>query len=600
MASSPEAGNDVLVALETLQDGSFSIVLDLGTIRLLPVDSGAAIWRPWNAREDLDGLRIPFPFLEPDLCISFWNPPYFTILAGGSRGLTRKGEKSTMHEHLAPILFLAFGIFHPNSRDLSRQERSPVPDKVAQDQAEKTIRELFRAEYAQKTTAGRQSLARTLLQQAEGTSGDPASAWVLLRDAQDLAGQIGDVELVARSAEATGRFFDVDAIAHRMNALMSVSKAIKTAEDTTKLVEHFLILGQDAVSRDDYKGADKAAQAAGTCARKASDAAMAPRVATFSKEVAELSSQYEKTQKAREALSKSPDDPAANLEIGLFLCFVKNAWDQGLPCLAKGSDAALKELAEREAGAPKEGAEQEALGDKWSVYGERQKGPRKDGSFDRTQYWYEQALQSLTGIAATKLEKKLGSLPPGRRPVDLLKITDPSKDSVFGTWTLKEGTLASDASDFARVAFPYRPPAEYDLRVSFSRLEGTGEGVFILAQANHQFAWVLADTGPNCTSFATVKGMWHKSENPTHVSIPGSYVNGRVHKMLVEVRKGRLKATLDGKVLKEWKTDYTEMLLPEFLRMRDLTLTGFASYKSPTVLHRAELLEVSGRGRRLR
>jgi len=75
--------------------------------------------------------------------------------------------------------------------------------------------------------------------------------------------------------------------------------------------------------------------------------------------------EFERAKQANTTLAKKPDDPEANFTAGKYLCLVKGDWDKGLPLLAKGSDAKLKELAQKELAGPKDAAEQAAVGDGW-------------------------------------------------------------------------------------------------------------------------------------------------------------------------------------------------------------------------------------------
>ena len=52
-------------------------------------------------------------------------------------------------------------------------------------------------------------------------------------------------------------------------------------------------------------------------------------------------------QKAIEKLKQSAGDPEANLTAGRYSCFYKDDWAKGLSMLARGSDAALKDVASR-------------------------------------------------------------------------------------------------------------------------------------------------------------------------------------------------------------------------------------------------------------
>ncbi len=49
--------------------------------------------------------------------------------------------------------------------------------------------------------------------------------------------------------------------------------------------------------------------------------------------------------------------------MGTFFCLLKGDWEKGLPMLAKGSDAALKKLAEQELAKPAEAPKESWLGD---------------------------------------------------------------------------------------------------------------------------------------------------------------------------------------------------------------------------------------------
>ena len=103
--------------------------------------------------------------------------------------------------------------------------------------------------------------------------------------------------------------------------------------------------------------------------------------------------------------------------------------------------------------------------------------------------------------------------------------------------------------------------------------------------------------GASCAGFFTIKDLWQTTSNPTNVRRPGLLESGRRHTCLVEVRGNLLRASVDGKVVKEWKPDWEGLKLPDFLELSDGAALGFASYKSPTIVHRIEVREVSGRGR---
>jgi len=484
-------------------------------------------------------------------------------------------------------------------RGLSAQEaatkREPVPDPAKQKESEKAIRDLYRADYAKKAPADRQALAQTLLQLGEKSQGDPIGQFSLLKEAQEIAAQAGDAETALKAADLLIRGFEVDGVPLKSALLASLAKIAKTPEDWARLTERYLTLADDAVGADDYDAADKAAAAASQAAKKSSDLPLNLKVGARVKELAELKTRFDKLKKARETLAKTPDDPAACLEMGQFLCFNKDAWDQGLPLLAKGSDVALRALAERDLAQPTAAADQVALGDLWWDLAEKEKSDRKGALLDRVQLWYEKALPESVGIAKAKIEKRLSSMTPSKRPIDLLKLVDLSKDVCYGTWVPKGAGFASDAAKFGKIEIPYHPSAEYDIRFTFSRLENNGDVLFFMSQGGRPFAWVMSEG-----AFITLKGHWHDPGNSTNLSTPGAIRNGATQTIAFEVRKDRLKVSLDGKLLKDYKFTYADTGLPDFLGARDPGSVGICSYESPTAFLRVEITEIAARGRRVR
>ncbi|HYF51884.1 MAG TPA: serine/threonine-protein kinase, partial [Planctomycetota bacterium] len=56
--------------------------------------------------------------------------------------------------------------------------------------------------------------------------------------------------------------------------------------------------------------------------------------------------------------------------------------------------------------------------------------------------------------------------------VNLLPLVDPRRDTRNGQWFADNGTLRSAVSHYTTIQFPYRPPEEYDFRVTFTVQEG--------------------------------------------------------------------------------------------------------------------------------
>ena len=98
------------------------------------------------------------------------------------------------------------------------------------------------------------------------------------------------------------------------------------------------------------------------------------------------------------------------LWLGRYYC-LDDDWKKGLPHLAKGSDAPLRQLAEQDLASPKETIAQIGLADAWWTLGEARQGEEADVLLLRAGYWYDRARGQLTsGFNRLKVEKRLEEL----------------------------------------------------------------------------------------------------------------------------------------------------------------------------------------------
>src|SRR5439155_8519655 len=104
-------------------------------------------------------------------------------------------------------------------------------------------------------------------------------------------------------------------------------------------------LVQEAVGTDNYAAATGLLKLVDPVVDRSGNAQFVKIAKSLPGELAELQREYESTKVAIAALKKQPDDPAANLAVGKYLCLSKGDWLDGLPYLAKSGDATLKELA---------------------------------------------------------------------------------------------------------------------------------------------------------------------------------------------------------------------------------------------------------------
>lgn len=198
----------------------------------------------------------------------------------------------------------------------------------------------------------------------------------------------------------------------------------------------------------------------------------------------------------------------------------------------------------------------------------------------------------LAGVTARMLAASAAPDANWSGTANLLPLIHPEQDAVKGVWKLSDGALVSDKS-WASLQIPFRPPEEYDLRVTFARLEGHRHVVLIFPEPGRGFTWQLGRLNNSAFAFMSVTsaGM----TNPTVVAVKPALENNRHYTTLIEVRKDGVKAYLDGKLISAWKTDYHDMSVETPWLLRDPQLPGVGSCESPTAFYSIELREITGR-----
>ncbi len=297
--------------------------------------------------------------------------------------------------------------------------RAAVPPAARLRSAEQLIREINKDDFAKQSADGGKVLAQKLLQQASDAKDDLAAQYVLLRESGAAAAQSGDFDTALNAIDALAKTFDVDGHAMKADALSKAGTAVKTPEDAKAFAIAALAAIDDAIAADNYSSAIKMLSVAEAAARQSQKAPLAARVQARSKDARALQNAFVTVKAAQQTLKSKPDDPDANLLVGRFLSFDKGEWKPGLPFLAKGSDAKLKELASREL-AGDTNADALALGTAWHDLAEKEKQPAvKNTMLERERFWYTSALPKLEGLNKVKIQKRLEEL------ATLIRKTDP-------------------------------------------------------------------------------------------------------------------------------------------------------------------------------
>ena len=127
----------------------------------------------------------------------------------------------------------------PSVPEPKRENRKPpVPDDAAQEEAKKTVADLFKEDFAQaKTPVAKRSLAKKLLQQGIDTPNDAAGRFVLFDTARELAVGANDGAVAFDVIDKTAEYFDVDAFAMKEETLAAFAKSARIPSAHQAIVE---------------------------------------------------------------------------------------------------------------------------------------------------------------------------------------------------------------------------------------------------------------------------------------------------------------------------------------------------------------------------
>ncbi len=195
---------------------------------------------------------------------------------------------------------------------------------------------------------------------------------------------------------------------------------------------------------------------------------------------------------------------------------------------------------------------------------------------------------------ATEVEGPIPPALPGA--TDLLALIEPVRDSIRGKWRITDGVLRSDSSPGTLLEIPYQPPDEYDYRIVFRRRAKPPPDLnMILSHAGHSFNWVMGGWGNSVAGFEVV-GDRRADDNLSTIK-RSQILSDRIHTAEIQVRQDHLKVYLDGELISQLATDYSNLSILDMWKLRDGKHLGLGTYKTATMFYRVELREVSGHGK---
>ncbi len=173
---------------------------------------------------------------------------------------------------------------------------------------------------------------------------------------------------------------------------------------------------------------------------------------------------------------------------------------------------------------------------------------------------------------------------------DLMSLIDPARDTVAGKWQVQNGKLLSEKSVRAILQFPYHPPEEYDLNVEVSQLKKARHIFLVICGPNVQFAYQMGHD--NSAGFEVISGKRAGSE----ATKPFAFEPDKKYKVTIKVRKDRVSAYVDDKLISDFATDYRDLSLYKYWTLRDRRALAVTADETLNVYHSITVTEISGPG----
>jgi hypothetical protein len=291
--------------------------------------------------------------------------------------------------------------------------RLPVPAPLDIAKADNTVKDVFKVEYTKTKFSERAAFALKLLQQAAESKGDPAAQYALLREARDIAAKVADAATALKAAAELAETFRInrsEAYLPAVDSLVASSASPTAIKATTEALQ---ALAEDLVAIGEWDAAIKVLNGAEAAAKKGTLVTLSTAIRTRFKQVEAIKAEAAKIDAHRFTLRDNPEEPVANAAVGRFLCFVTKDWDAGVPLLAKGDDAMLKDAASKDLKAGKgTDVDQLTAGDSWYDLAATADAAIKPAIQSRALHWYSQAVSTLTGLSKAKAEARVKELTP--------------------------------------------------------------------------------------------------------------------------------------------------------------------------------------------
>ena len=348
--------------------------------------------------------------------------------------------------------------------------KRPVPQKDELDEAQKTLRDLYQDDLQASGFFNQERLARKWLADASSTS-DPNLHYALLDEATQLAVATGNGEVVFAALSEMNDLYEIEFWDMLVNRLDLARRKAKTDAQYATITNGLFDGITLAVSEEKYDLALQLSSKGLATAKSLGAVNQQNAFGKYRKQLDEMQQWKQQASVAGKLLESDTDNPAVNLAMAQYLCFVQGDWTAGVPFLAKSDHKDYATIATKEL-LPTDDPSATALSlaDGWYELGNQAKDAASRALLLRALHWYEEANRTTTGLEGQKTRLRIDELLPLREFFDPYQ-DDPAivESTVWRFGTSKQVVFTS--AQFRRTRFEY----EYDGKTRRLNITKTGD-----------------------------------------------------------------------------------------------------------------------------
>ncbi len=346
------------------------------------------------------------------------------------------------------------------------QKRIAAPSITALDAKQAEIRKLLSNEYTDKSKTGKLALAGRLLSLAsESRQQDAATAYCLLREAQQAATDAREPGVAFRAVDEAARQFEIDVVSEKADSLAAMISGA-SADEAKAIILAFIGLVGESTSSQDIAAVSKRLPSMIVLARRTGDRELGRSLGHWAHRLRDMTKICNDAESALEVLHQGEATPEHHTTIGTYCCFVLGDWNQGFEHFLQSDDAELRDLATRASANPTDPGDQLQLADAWWELGDKVPEVLADKVKAEAAVWYRKALPQLAGLELLRVKNRLGLAESSDQPADVETLRL-AKEAPF--WVNLDGLAGAPGY------LPEKAPPAWRTTGAFARIFGKGE-----------------------------------------------------------------------------------------------------------------------------